>query len=617
MQQPQPNNHSSNRKQLDNVLDILRKLWLILKETCRMLIKYLKFRASDPLKVFLVALLISLIYIIPLMMSNGALYGDDLHFHLNRVLSLASIHETPVNFKAFYKVGQGVNFFYPYLTYYPYYLLYRLTGSLYSGWILYIYGLTAVTYLISYYSGKGITHNPFSSHIFAIFYVFSAYRLGNIVIRFATGEVIAMSFLPLAFYGLYNIVIGNYHKWYPLTFGMALLIYSHILTAFMASAVVGLIFITTIAFQQNRLQRCWNFFIAVMASLALSAFQFFTMLEQFRYSRIDNPGGISLNDSTRTLGDIFHFSLNNAIKELVPGILVIVCLLLILLQFRKLRIEDYYLIGWIVLLILLESKVIKWPDSPNSSVSVIQFAWRVNSFLTLFATFLASKLFLLRNPSVGRRRLFYVETIAVLVALSAINISSSVTIFKTLSSHKPIIFSELSHRNKQKRVLNAISLRDYANRSTREKNEVADTGKKLGHQVIVKDSDVLLESKFRFRDSYATGVITNDTGSEQRIELPFYRYKGQVVTVDGQEVPTTLSKAGATTIHFPEGTHEIKITYHYTQLARVAWAASVISCLSIILYAIAYGLADRGILIFRKDGLVIYHPEWNSAATER
>ncbi|MGT2928838.1 hypothetical protein ACVR1G_01045 [Streptococcus dentasini] len=583
-----------------------------------MSIKYLKYRAPDPLKVFLAALLVSLIYIIPLLMSNGALYGDDLHFHLNRVLSLASIHESPVNFKSFYKIGQGVNFFYPYLTYYPYYLLYKLTGSLYNGWILYSYALTVVTYLIAYYSSKGITHNRFNSHLFAIFYVFSAYRLGNIVIRFATGEVIAMSFLPLVFYGLYNILRGNYHRWYPLTFGMALLIYSHILTAFMASVVVGLIFITAIAFQQNRLQRCWNFFIAVMASLALSAFQFFTMLEQFRYSRIDNPGGISLNDSTRTLSDIFRFSLNNAIKELVPGILVIVCLALILFQFRKLRIEDYYLIGWIVLFIFLESKAVKWPDSPNSSVSVIQFAWRVNSFLTLFATFLASKSFLLKKPPMGRRRFFYsaIVIVAVLVTLSAVNISSSTAIFKTLSSHKPIVFSELSHRNTQKKVLNSIALRDYANRSTKEKNEVADTGKKLGHQVIVKDSDILLESQFRFRDSYATGDITNNTGSEQQIELPFYRYKGQVVTVDGQEVPTTLSKAGATTIHFPEGTHKVKITYHYTQLARVSWAASLISCLSILLYALVYGLADRGVLIFRKGGLVIYHPRWSSAATK-
>nr|WP_169447857.1 hypothetical protein [Streptococcus sobrinus] len=591
---------------LDTSKEIAQGLYKILKGLGRYAWGSLKRNASNRLKVFIIALIVSLIYIIPLLMSNGILYGDDLHFHLNRVLSLATIKESPVNFKAFYKVGQGVDLFYPYLTYYPYYLFYKLTNSLYTGWIIYVYCLSLVTYLISYYSSKGIVANNFSSHIFSIFYVFSAYRLGNIVIRFATGEVIAMTFLPLVFYGLYQIIKGNYRKWYILTFGVTLLIYSHILTAVMTAVLVGLIFLTSIWFQEQKLLRFYNFLISVSSSLALGAMQFFSILEQFSYSKIDTPGGFSLNDSSRTFAEIFQLSLKNEIKALVPGLLILVAFILILLQVRKLKKEDFYIIVWVIALLLFESKLIVWPSNASKILDVIQFPWRVNSFITLFSTFLASKIFITRRlKSLFKGLIFF----GVLISLTAVNIKSSTDIFKTLSHHKPVVVSELSYRNKLNKVLNVIALRDYANLSAREKDNIPDTGKKIAHQVIIKDSEILLESNFTFKNSYAQGTILNDTGQEQIIELPFYRYKGQIVTLDGEVVPTILSNSGSTTIHFPPGQHQVKITYEYTPMARVAHAASIMALSMIFLYIFIYNLMEKykvDVYFNRKKGLMIY-----------
>lgn len=611
-------NQTNNQKQIVNkgvdwrhVLEtskeILQGLFKILKGIGRYAWASLKKNASNRLRVVIIALMVSLIYIIPLLMSNGVLYGDDLHFHLNRVLSLATIRQSPVNFKSFYKVGQGVNFFYPYLTYYPYYLFYKMTDSLCNGWIIYVCCLTFVTYLISYYSSKGIVRNVFSSHIFSIFYVFSAYRLGNIVIRFATGEVIAMTFLPLVFYGLYQIIKGNYHRWYILTFGMTLLIYSHILTAVMTAVITGLMLITSIWFQEKRKARFFNFFLSIFSSLALSSMQIFPMLEQFAYSKIDTPGGFSLNDSSRTFGEIFQLSLKNEIKALIPGLLILIAFVLILLQVRKLKRADYYLAGWIIILLIFESKLIVWPSNLSKIVDVIQFPWRVNSFITLFSTFLASKIFISKRKL---KPLYKGLIVLVLLAfLTAINFKSSTKIFTTLSHRKPVIVSELSHRNKLNKVLNVIALRDYANLSAKEKDNIPDAGKKIAHQVSIKDSETLLQSDFTFKNSYAKGMIVNDTGQEQIIELPFYRYKGQIVTLDGEVVPTILSDSGSTTIHFPQGHHQVKITYEYTPMARVAHAASIMALLMILVYMFIYNLMEKykiDVYFNRKKGLVIY-----------
>lgn len=300
------------------------------------------------------------------------------------MLGLATIKQSPVNFRSFYKVGQGINFFYPYLTFYPYYLFYKLTKGLYAGWMLYIYFLSLVTYLISYYSCKGITHKSFNSHIFALLYTFSAYRLDNIVVRFAAGEVIAITFIPLTFYGLYLILKGNYHKWYHLTLGMSLLIYSHILSGVMTSVFIGLIYLTTIWFSDKKAARTYSLAVATVATLVLCSFQIFPMLEQFSYSKIAGPINFSLNLSARSISDLLRYSFINDVTKHVPGFLVVVSVIFSLFKILKFKKADFYILAWIVILFCLESTLVTWPESPNSLVSTIQFPWRLNSYITLY-----------------------------------------------------------------------------------------------------------------------------------------------------------------------------------------------------------------------------------------
>lgn len=150
---------------------------------------------------------------------------------------------------------------------------------------------------------------------------------------------------------------------------------------------------------------------------------------------------------------------------------------------------------------------------------------------------------------------------------------------------------------------------DYGNQSKKQKFEVFDQAKKTNHQVVLNNTDTLLQSQFTFKNSYAQGTILNDTGQEQIVELPFYRYKGQIVTLDGKEVPTILSDSGATTIHFPAGQHKVKITYEYTPMAKVAHAASIMALLMIILYMLIYNLLEKykiDLYFDRKRGLMIY-----------
>lgn len=583
--------------------EVLGGLYKILKGIGRYAWASLKKNASNRLKVFIIALVVSLLYIIPFLTSKGALFGDDLHFHIDRVLGLATIKQSPVNFRSFYKVGQGINFFYPYLTFYPYYLFYKLTKGLYAGWMLYIYFLSLVTYLISYYSCKGITHKSFNSHIFALLYTFSAYRLDNIVVRFAAGEVIAITFIPLTFYGLYLILKGNYHKWYHLTLGMSLLIYSHILSGVMTSVFIGLIYLTTIWFSDKKAARTYSLAVATVATLVLCSFQLFPMLEQFSYSKIAGPINFSLNLSARSISDLLRYSFINDVTKHVPGFLVVVSVIFSLFKILKFKKEDFYILAWIVILFCLESTLVTWPESPNSLVSTIQFPWRLNSYITLFSSFLVADLVTFHS-----KELKGLITLLLIIVFTLLNFNGGRRAIYDRTSHRLNYASELSKRNHLKKLTDSIHVMDYGNQSKKRKFEVFDQAKKTNHQVVLNNTDTLLQSHFTFKNSYAKGIIDNDTGQEQIIELPFYRYKGrQIVTLDGEVVPTILSNSGSTTIHFPPGQHQVKITYEYTPMARVAHAASIMALSMIFLYIFIYNLMEKykvDVYFNRKKGLL-------------
>ena len=75
-----------------------------------------------------------------------------------------------------------------------------------------------------------------------------------------------------------------------------------------------------------------------------------------------------------------------------------------------------------------------------------------------------------------------------------------------------------------------------------------------------------------------------------------------MVTVDNRLVSSALSKSGSTAIH------EIRVTYYYTAVARVAFAISIIVIIVTIIYAVLYHLIEKHRITFKiRQGLFIYY----------
>lgn len=514
-----------------------------------------------------ISLLLAFLYLLPFGIMKGVLYGDDLHFHLDRILGLANIFESPVNFKTFYNSGQGINFFYPYVTYYPFYLIFTVVKSLWVSWYLYLYGVTVATIMIAFYSGKGISKSEKVGWFFAIVYTFSTYRSYNILQRFATGEILAFTFLPLIFYGFYEISKGNYKKWYLLSFGMICLMYSHVLSVFMVSILLGILMLVTLFFWDNKIQRILSLLKAAGLTLLATSFVYLPMFEQYRYTKISSPFTAPLNTQTLTLQEFLYGNIENVLNRQL-GVFFWVLLILVVLAFKKMTKTNRLLFFISLILIVMTTRLMNWDVLNQTPLAFIQFPWRLNTYVTLFICYLAAVA--LKNIDLKTINLL-------LMMMFAFHAGSVIRDAKHLAEHpvqRP--WGELSDRRNYYELTHAVFVPDYTNAvlgiSTNIDNN--DPRWKIVHNEVYLNQKMVKSDK-SYSDSKAIFKINNKTQQSAVVYLPVYRYKGQSVYLDGQKIPSQLSPLSSTEIKMPKGKHTVLVSYSYTFIAKLSVFISV------------------------------------------
>lgn len=535
-------------------------------------------------RVLLCSLLLSLLYVIPIAVFNKGLNGADLSFHLNRLLGMEGIYASPINFKAFYGIGLGVNYFYPFLTYYPFFVLYRLSHSVFLGYYIYQYLLTIITFLIAYYSVSNImvienkeNKKDFASLLFATLYTFSLYRLDNIVIRFATGEFIAYAFIPLVFYGLFVILKGDYRKWYILSIGMSLVAYSHLISLLLTALLVGFIFIISFVFLNSKKERLLSFIVATLSTISIFAFQLVLMGEQSLSNAIVKPQGVNLNTTGHSLKDLL-LNLNFDNNYTLPGFLIIVCLIISIIGIFKLQKYDVFIFVLTLILIFLESPLVHWPENSEHIVSSIQFIWRLNTFIILFTAYLASKVFV----SLSLRKEYLIGVLIGVIGLT--------TFFTVSQAQKTIEGPQTTFNNMPKEELLPVVINgdyhatDYMLSTNGSISDYDAFQRKLRHEVINLEDNQIVETKILF-NSLKTKLII-DSDKKLTVSLPFYAYKGLSVDLDRHSTSFSKAPDAGIEVVIPKGKHEIEVSYSYTILAKCFFLVSLVSTLAVVFYGI-------------------------------
>lgn len=344
--------------------------------------------------VLLLLIIISSIYLI----FKGMPYQHDIAFHYGRLSSLirtirngdilALIHDT------FYGYGYALGLFYSNFFFYIPAFLSLLGVPVMVSYKIFLVLINIGTTLITYFCSKKIIKNDKFSILTTILYSLSLYRMSDIFVRAAMGEVLAFMIVPLVLLGIYEILLGDYHKWYYFTFGFVLLLLSHMIT----SIIMAFISIVIILFYVKRLFkepiRFKYLLLSGVLGLLLGIHFIGPILEQYFLSDISIFVVGSQYVPSLSALSFFDLIIPQPIDKFYLG-LSIILLIPIRLFYRKKNVDtslktlvnfsDLLLILGIIIWFLV-SNIFPWKFFDNI-LSFIQFPWRLLLFATLFFSF--------------------------------------------------------------------------------------------------------------------------------------------------------------------------------------------------------------------------------------
>lgn len=243
-----------------------------------------------PETVFAVLLLLAFCVLISAPMFRTGMYdGDDQRYHIYKIEGMRDAIKNgqfPVYFFPYVFSGYGyLNALYPSMFLYPVVILRILGVSSMTCYKTLLFVINLATAWIAYWSAKKLLgkKNSWAPLLFALLYLLAPYRINNLWVRSAVGELLAITFLPLIAVGLYELLAGNRKKWWYLVIGYSGLIQSHVLSCLMVlifSVVVG-IFYADVFLKEKR----WIELLKIM--ICLLAFNAWYLVPFLVYMQLD------------------------------------------------------------------------------------------------------------------------------------------------------------------------------------------------------------------------------------------------------------------------------------------------------------------------------------------
>ncbi|WP_316382005.1 YfhO family protein [Enterococcus faecium] len=532
---------------------------------------YMNLKKIFSVKIFIVYAFVSLLYLFPAF-KNMEIFGFyDTAFHINRALSLESIFGSPINFETFRSYGMQVNNFYPWLTLYPLFLLIKFT-NLAIGYNLFLYIVTLITLFICHYVMYEITKKHVTSSFFAIIYTTSSFRSVEIFLRGAMGELLAMSILPLILLGFIKLYDSKKESWVMLAISMTLLIYTHVLSVAMTMVMI----IIALIIQFYRKKKIEIFLIiklikAAIVTLLLSLAFIGPMIEQTLYQDLNRPYVDILQKRAIYLGKEFLIgSIDSELLSFGIGLTLLICLIILTFNFKKLGIlsKITYIMG--IISILLCTKIFPWFALQNTPLNIIQAPWRFMIFSTLFISFSVS-LFIspqLEKFSYTRRRNFI---LLLILAISILNYSSVVNMVKEMN------FQGTYSNEQMENKLEEFENFDYVPIGYK-KDQLL-----LKNHQVTEDGQVIYSSFSPNKDEI---TFTLKSSKGKTIVLPVFRYKGLTVTVNSKNA-TVLKQGGPfVTVKSESGINKVTIRYSYTFFSKISLFISIITLIVLLFYCI-------------------------------
>jgi hypothetical protein len=510
--------------------------------------------------------------------------GYDYHFHLRRFNALIdALREGTFPSYIDYTAAQGYGYlskvFYPDILLLPFAGLAIVTNVMFAyKSIMFI--ITILCAIFTYNAVNRIYKNQFAAIISSLLYTFSVYRIFDFYHRAAVGEAIAMTFIPIVFLGLYYIIKGDYkHKWYIITIGYVLIIFSHAITSLLMFVTTLIILTFYIKPLIKEPKRILYLVIAGIVTVIITICYIAPMLEQI--SAIDfyyKVRPIILPHTRKLSFEFIGWSLVSGLiypkNVAFCGVGILLTISILLRFFIKKQGKNPYLrsidIGVLIGIgyILATSTYFPWGRFPFTLLQSIQFPWRLFGFSTFFFAIAGGyylSLILKSNTS---------KTIglAIVILLSGITVYNHLENYKYLQSNFINRINDIPTADTYFHLIGA----EYMPAKVPNGAFIAQRGDSIGYG----NTDTHISNFERNRNIISLNVNISKADS---LELPLAYYIGYKAVLNNNILETKESNHGLVQIPVNES-GRVEIYYKGTTTQTVSWYITIISILILSLY---------------------------------
>lgn len=518
----------------------------------------------------LLFLLLSIYYEITFIINNKplaystTLNGDQL-FHINRLHGLSRVFTNPIVFDNYHQVGNGVNYFYPWITFYPAELLSKILHSETRGIIVFLVIVTYLTFFIAYYSCKiYLNWNSKKSIIFSFLWTFSSYRGVNFFNRTDVGELLATIFIPLVLMSFISLLKDKkYENWIVLAIGMSLIMLSHILSTLIM--IIVLLVVMIMNFNCLKDIKIWiNLIISAVATSLITMMYWLPMIQQQKYIEISRPFKAILSDWALDMSDLINRSLNS--NYLLPniGIVSVIVILLALINFNRLKEVDKKNIIVSLMFLWVCTKYFPWQLFQETFFNYIQFPWRFIIVVTLFISILGTEW-------ISKLNIKYIFILGIIMCVSHYAFVMGLPEKDTI---------KINNDESIERIC-----KEYINQDYYPKAAIKNSKNIENKKFIFNNKNVSIKNKEIKATEYSFTIL-NNSEHKVTIDIPILYYLGMKASSNGKLIPTTVSKRGTISIDAEKGKSNIIVYSGYTRLAKLSQKVSLISSIIILIVGV-------------------------------
>ena len=568
--------------------------------------KFKKIMSKEEVKYYFLIFIISFFICTPLLIGHSQ--GHDAIYHISRTVGTeiaVKEGQIPPLISSNFVNGFGYswNIFYPPL---PNYIMMIIKLILHS----YTKALNILIFLSVFVSGiamftliKKITKSNKISILSSIIYMLAPYRLVDIYIRGALGEVLAFTFIPLVFLGLYNILEDKGKRHYWLVIGAVGLLLSHNISTLLMIIVAAIYLLVNIkkVFKKD-----------VIKYLVLDAIFIILIVVFFYVPMIQNKlatdyavfnelkgSAEGIHDHSVYLYQLlfgkmqyqWSYPLNDANSQNIDmcfalGLTIIIPLIFTPFVYKKINKEKrkLYLTTLFagLFFLLMTTTVVPWDKLP-SVLTFIQYSYR---FL-LIATFLLAPIAAINLVKLKEN--IDLENIIVYTLIAFIYITpllQEAQIIKGLDWKEFYSTEKLEEGQNFSRYCatyeylpsKAFNNKDYI--ATRSDEPIIQTG-----NCNIQNSE---------KNKLTITFNVNNVEKNTKIELPFIYYVGYNAYLNGEKLEVTESDNGFVQISLNEGQEGIvEVKYEGSVLYYISFAISLISLIIFVIYICVYEIGYK------------------------